>query len=215
MKSHPPILKVCGNCSKDNIKEIVSLSPDYLGFILFKDSPRGVLVEDCADLLSSVPPSIKTVAVIVDFTLESLKKLCEKIPFSAIQLHGEQPLHYILECKDFFVGELIKVFSVDSDFSFETCDEYDGLVDYFLFDTKSGVKGGSGNTFDWKKLSEYQGSTPYFLAGGIDQTHAQEIKELYSYLPTLIGVDINSKFETSPGIKSIEQVKSFVGELRA
>jgi len=215
MKSHPPKLKVCGNCSKDNIKEIVFLSPDYLGFILYKDSPRGVLVEDCADLLSCVPPSIKTVAVIVDLSLESLKKLCEEVSFSAIQLHGEQPLQFVSECRDFFQGEIIKVFSVDSDFSFDACGDYEGLVDYFLFDTKSEVPGGSGNTFDWKKLSEYQGSTPYFLAGGIDQTHAQEIKELYSYLPTLFGVDINSKFEISPGIKSIEQVKRFGGELRA
>jgi phosphoribosylanthranilate isomerase len=205
-----PFVKVCGNTTSENLKEILRAEPSHLGFILYNESPRGVTVEDCKNLLKEVPDSIKTVGVIVDLEIEALQEILKEVSFSALQLHGEQPLSFIQACKRFFKGELIQVFSIDTDFNFGICHEYEQQVDYFLFDTRGVRPGGNGLSFDWKKLNEYQGSTPFFLAGGLTFDHVQSLKELLACFPLLKGFDINSGFEISPGIKSSEQVSAFI-----
>jgi phosphoribosylanthranilate isomerase len=85
-------------------------------------------------------------------------------------------------------------------------------VDYFLFDTKSKLHGGSGKKFDWRVLDEYDLNKPFFLSGGITLEDAETIRHLdYKYL---YGVDINSKFEIVPGTKDINQVKQFIQKIK-
>ena len=88
----------------------------------------------------------------------------------------------------------------------------ENLCDYFLFDTKSDKYGGSGKKFDWHLLKEYKGNIPFILSGGIGSDDAKKVLELK--LPMLYGIDINSKFETKPGIKNIELLNYFLKELQ-
>ena len=60
---------------------------------------------------------------------------------------------------------------------------------------------------------EYKGKTPFFLSGGISVDDAQAIKEIQH--PLLFGVDINSRFEVKPGIKNIEEIKTFAKQLKS
>lgn len=112
--------------------------------------------------------------------------------------------------------ELIKVFSIKNEFNFDILKPYEGIVDYFLFDTKGKLPGGNGYTFNWDVLKDYPSTTPYFLSGGIGLNEIENIKAFnkspaskYCY-----AIDVNSKFEVAPGLKDINELKKFKEQLR-
>ena len=94
----------------------------------------------------------------------------------------------------------------------EATKPYEGLVDYFLFDTKGKSVGGNGEKFDWTVLDAYQGDTPFLLSGGIGPDDAERVKAFHH--PKCIGIDLNSRFETAPAIKDINKLKEFIKTVR-
>jgi phosphoribosylanthranilate isomerase len=80
-----------------------------------------------------------------------------------------------------------------------------------LFDTDSKAFGGTGKTFDWQILNEIEIQIPYFLSGGISLENIENLKIL-NQKPLVL--DINSKFETEPGIKNLEKIKTFKSLLK-
>jgi len=106
--------------------------------------------------------------------------------------------------------EIIKVFSVDDTFDFQTIAEYESVCDYFLFDTKGKNHGGNGQTFNWELLKNYPSKKPFFLSGGIGLEQIETIKNMN--LP-IYAIDVNSKFETQPGLKNIQLLKQLRHEI--
>lgn len=78
---------------------------------------------------------------------------------------------------------------------------YESACQLFLFDTRSRQFGGTGKSFDWNLLNRYEGSVPFFLSGGIAWENREEIGKIKH--PKLAGLDLNSRFETAPGMKNI------------
>jgi len=194
-------IKVCGLKHQDNIEAVSALGPGYAGFIFYEPSPRfaGQLpVEAVGDL----PAYITKTAVFVDESAETINGLLDKYPFDAIQLHGNEPPDFCRIFKDKVI--VIKAFGVDENFDFSLLNAYVNAVDFFLFDTKTTAHGGSGNTFDWNILNYYQLNVPFFLSGGLSLENLDEIKQISH--PQFYGVDLNSRFETAPGMKDINKL---------
>lgn len=198
-------IKVCGMRESINIQELLELELDYMGFIFFQKSKRnaeGLLDEK---LLESFPSTTKKVGVFVNSTKEFILEQHNKYNFQCLQLHGNESPEF---CASFPELEIIKAFGVDDDFDFQKLDPYKNVVDYFLFDTKTPLHGGSGLVFNWQKLKEYDQSKPFFLSGGLS---AKNIKEVLQYQDMNIhAVDVNSKFEIEPGLKNIELLNNSV-----
>ena len=106
--------------------------------------------------------------------------------------------------------EIIKVFSIKDTFDFAVIKEFEGVCDYFLFDTKGKLPGGNGTTFDWNLLKKYPSDKPFFLSGGIGIEEIKLIKDMN--LP-VYAIDVNSKFETKPGFKNKELLQSFQSQI--
>jgi phosphoribosylanthranilate isomerase len=102
--------------------------------------------------------------------------------------------------------EIIKAFGIFPGFDFNQIEQFNEVVDYFLFDTKTTEHGGSGIAFDWKILDQYNGLKPYFLSGGLSPENISEISNLVP--EQLYAIDLNSKFELEPGLKDISSLKS-------
>jgi phosphoribosylanthranilate isomerase len=111
------------------------------------------------------------------------------------------------------VLKIIKAFSVNEDFQFHKTKPFEGVADYFLFDTKTNLPGGSGEKFNWEILNRYNGDTPFLLSGGISPEDAEEIKKIDH--PQLAGIDLNSGFEDEPGLKNIEKLNVFIEEIQS
>lgn len=204
-------LKVCGMKFAANIAAVAALQPDYLGFIFYGKTPR-FINDVSAELIKYIPEQIKTVGVFVDENGEKVKEKINLHQLNAVQLHGKETVDYCKTLKLTFGNlEVIKAFGIDNDFDFSALEEYVDVVDYFLFDTKTKIHGGSGQTFDWKVLDKYNLEKPYFLSGGIDLEHAAAISKIVD--SRLYALDINSKFEIEPGVKDVDKIKEFIAKL--
>jgi len=195
-------IKVCGLKNDENIRSVAALKPDYMGFIFYKSSPR-FASELNSEILKDIPANIGKTAVFVNESAENINKLINLHDFDLIQLHGDETPDF---CQSFRTKvKVIKAFGVTTGFDFEQLKYYLNKVDYFLFDTKAETYGGSGKTFDWSVLNEYKLKVPFFLSGGISPDNISEIESIHH--PQLYGIDLNSKFEDSPGIKNIRQLE--------
>lgn len=202
-------LKVCG--MKLNTSEVAQLRPDYLGFIFWEHSTRffdGALPE--------IPHNSSKIGVFVDAEHETILEKVKKYQLQGIQLHGNENPHYCATILSALKKinqkvDLIKVFSLKNEFDFKVLLPFEEVCDYYLFDTKGRLPGGNGYTFDWSILKKYPSVKPYFLSGGIGLEHLEEIAE-FMQLPEARychAIDVNSKFESKPGFKQIEALKTF------
>ncbi|MCX8490036.1 MAG: phosphoribosylanthranilate isomerase [Cyclobacteriaceae bacterium] len=205
--SRPIALKVCGN--RDNILEVSSLNPDYMGFIFYEPSPRNVGVGFEMPLL---PKSIKKVGVFVNEGVERVKKLVTKFKLDFVQLHGSESVEDCKILTSFGVG-VIKVFSIDTAFDFNSTVPYEGMVDYFLFDTKGKFYGGNAVSFDWNLLASYHQRVPFFLGGGLTPKNLLGLKNLPKM--NLHAIDINSGVEDSPGHKDMARLEAVINILNS
>lgn len=187
----------------DNIREVAALKPDYLGFIFFPQSKRYAEPLD-QELVRGLASSIKTTAVFVDATESQILEICKQFGFRVVQLHGKETPELCRSLKKKGL-EVLKVFLLDKNANFESMEQYLDVCDYFLFDTKSESHGGSGQTFDWSVLQQYPYSKPFFLSGGLSLENIAEVSALKS-LP-LYGIDVNSRFEISPGLKDTAKLQ--------
>lgn len=194
-----------------NISGVVAAHPDYMGFIFYPKSKRFVGFEPLPEVLAVIPDSVKKVGVFVDQTPEHVLSVSACWDLEVIQLHGKESPEF---CEQLQQAGLIviKAFSVDESFDFNTLEAYHESCDFFLFDTKSQLPGGTGKKFNWQLLKNYQLDKPFFLSGGIGPDDLNVIRELNH--PQLFGIDINSGFEISPALKDIDKVGKFISKIR-
>jgi len=190
----------------DNMLQVGSLLPDYMGFIFWPKSARYFDGE-----MPDLPKSIKKTGVFVNESIQGIEAKVIKYDLQAIQLHGQESLAFCSEIKTKFGTsiEIIKVFSADENFDFSVLKPYESVCDYFLFDTKGKLPGGNGTTFDWKILENYPSTKPFFLSGGIGIEEIKKIVEtLHGNVSTkklpIYAIDVNSKFEIEPGLKNVQ-----------
>lgn len=202
------IIKVCGMKFTENREQVEKLPVDLLGYIFYTPSKRFIGEQPDSGLFDS---SLPKVGVFVDENAFEILGLAKNFGFEYIQLHGkENPLTCQILKKQGL--KVIKAFPVDETFDFKKTAPYEKVADYFLFDTKTKLHGGSGQKFDWGILNRYTGHKPFFLSGGIGPDDANEIKKIDH--PKLTGIDLNSGFETEPGLKNIEKLKKFISEIK-
>lgn len=202
------LIKVCGMRDSDNIRDLIRISPDLLGLIFYPQSSRFVSHPQELTKIFSQARDFKLVGVFVDEKKELILQLHKYLNFDLIQLHGSESPEYCQDLKSNGPG-IIKAFGIASKNDIISTIAYEGVADYFLFDTKTIAHGGSGQKFDWKLLESYKGSTPFLLSGGIRPGDHPQINH-----PDFIGVDINSQFEISPGIKDISLVSEYIKQYK-
>jgi phosphoribosylanthranilate isomerase len=199
------IIKTCGMRDADNIRAVSELRIDWMGFIFWAPSSRYV-----SEKPSFLPTRQKRVGVFVDARIEEVKSKADEYALDLIQLHGSESPAFCEWLKANSRQQLIKAFNIATQEDLEQTIPYEGLVDYFLFDTKAKMVGGNGTQFDWSVLSAYQGNTPFLLSGGIGPDDAEKVRNFHH--PQLAGIDLNSRFELSPALKDIEKLKQFITE---
>jgi len=203
--------KVCGITNIEQAEAITSQGVHYIGFIFYPSSKRYALsslsLEDIADFK---PTNAKKVGVFVNETTEKVIEIATKAGLDIIQLHGDEDASYCATIQAVF--PVIKVFRVSKnvpDFAL-----YEKVASYYLLDTDSALYGGTGQHFNWELIKKTRFNKPFFLSGGIGINDIQGIQVLKAATAgkDLVAVDMNSKFETSPGIKNIELIKTFIDE---
>ena len=195
---------------QDNITAVAALQPDYLGFIFYENSPR------CFNgIIPKLPDRIKKTGVFVNADLSTVLDYTERHKLNAVQLHGQETPEFCEALKAKAGITIIKVFSIKDHFDFGVLEPYETVCDFFLFDTKGKLPGGNGYTFNWNVLNTYPSTKPFFLSGGIGLEQVEQLKAFQQsdaarYCHT---IDVNSRFETAPGLKSIERLEQFIKQV--
>jgi phosphoribosylanthranilate isomerase len=193
------ILKVCGMRDPENIRNLVRIKPDWMGLIFYSKSSRWVE--------NHIPstPSIMRVGVFADSPLQEIIPIARSYDLDMVQLHGNETPETCQAVRNEGY-KVIKAFAIFNGFDFSRLKSYQ-LCDYFLFDTRGPLPGGNSFSFDWELLKSYDGDVPFLLSGGIGPESVSRIKD-FSH-PKWIGIDVNSRFEISPGMKDIVMLKVF------
>lgn len=194
----------------DNIRQVEALGIDWLGFIFWPKSSRFV-----HERPAYLPANAKRVGVFVDADIEVVRETAAAYCLDIIQLHGKESPAYIKHlrslCSD-HVAVIVKAFNIATPEDLKQTEPYEGITDYFLFDTKAKMVGGNGTQFDWTVLNDYQGNTPFILSGGIGPDDAEKVKAFHH--PMLAGIDLNSRFETVPAHKDVNLLRTFIETIK-
>ena len=206
----------------ENIQQVAEIQPDYLGFIFYDKSPRNF-----EGIIPELPKEIKKVGVFVNEFIEIVVSLIQEYELDVVQLHGDESVKYIKKLKETLqiaeeelitqlkkkrkpkTIEIVKVFGVKEEFDFSVLKPFEDVVDFFLFDTKGKERGGNGIPFNWEVLENYNSEVPFFLSGGIGLEEVSEVQKLIKSNLPIHALDVNSKFETQPGVKSVKDIKKF------
>lgn len=207
-------IKVCGVNDLQQLKELNELEIDYTGMIFYPASPRSVLDNLKGEEVRNLHLSAKKTGVFVNDPVEEILRQVTEYGLDMVQLHGDETPVFCNHISDHVT--LIKAFRVG-----ETQTEIDRMVrefedvcDYYLFDKGSmGIYGGTGQKFDWKLLKDAEINKPFFLSGGIEFEDLEALGNFHH--PYFYGIDINSRFELSPGIKDMRKIKQFVQGIKS
>ena len=60
-------------------------------------------------------------------------------------------------------------------------------------------------------MQNYPFTKPFFLSGGIGLEDIEQIQIMRKSNLPIYALDVNSKFESEPGVKKIEKLKKFKG----
>ena len=200
------VIKVCGMKHAGNIRELDKLKPDMTGFIFHPSSPR------FADAVPEyMPASSLRVGVFVNSDTDYILYKVREFGLNLVQLHGNESPEQCRAIRSKGI-DIIKAFQLNADNADTITAPYEGLCRYYLFDTPCAAYGGSGKTFDWALTQSYHGNTPFLLSGGI---RPESLEQILSFChPSFAGIDINSGFETAPGLKDTEAIAKFIKRLR-
>ncbi len=202
-------LKICGMKYQENILDVAALSPDYMGFIFYENSPRSI-----DTYIPVIPKSIKKVGVFVNESLENVKKKAAQYNLNTVQLHGHEAPEFCRELKSKGL-EIIKVFSIRNEFDFSRLSAYEPFIDFFFSTLKAQIL----VVMDFALIGACCKNTIrinlIFLSGGIGVEQLESLKKFKNSTAAkqCYAIDINSKFELKPGLKDGIKLKNFIQQL--
>ena len=230
------LIKVCGVRDEENIKQLLALDIDMIGFVFCPDSPRyvqmissmaGIIPEYSKDRYEKQSGTftetddmnrVKRVGVFSDDMPQNIITRIYNYNLDYVQLQGEESPVMIDNLRrsvdpDIREGiKIIKTISVASVADLEQGKAYEGHADLLRFDARCSSDDSRENKFDWSLLDAYHGKTPFLLSGDIGLEDAELLRKFQH--PMCIGIEVNSRFETSPGVKDINLLKRFIVEVR-
>jgi phosphoribosylanthranilate isomerase len=143
-----------------------------------------------------------------------IEKIIREMRPSYIQLHGDESIDRVADIKNNFKIKLIKAISIDNKKDFITAEQYNGLVDIMLYDSKppsdSPQRGGHGLLFDWSMISEVPLPKIWALAGGLNISNVEDAINL-TKAPIL---DVSSGLELMAGLKDHNKIKAFMDKIK-
>ncbi len=217
--SSPPLssrvrVKICGITRQEDADAAVAAGADALGFVFFPKSPRYVAPATAAAIIRALPPLVSTVGLVVDASADEVRVLLQTVPLSLLQFHGDEDDAFCAQ----FGKPWIKALTVKpgSDVAAEIA-RHPGACGILLDAWHPDLKGGTGQTFDWRRFPENTGK-PLVLAGGLSPENvAEAVKMTRPY-----AVDVSGGVEKTDaaglpqkGIKDALKIEAFIKAVSA
>ena len=194
-------VKICGITTVEDAHMAIEAGADALGFVFYDKSPRNLLPERAAEIISSLPPFIHVVGLFVHAQLDFVNATADRCRLDIVQLHGDESQEFCARVN----RRVIKAFRVKDITSLDRMEEY-RVAGYLLDAYSPKAFGGTGVTFNWDTAVVAKKFGPIILAGGLTPDNvAEAIGHVSPY-----GVDVSSGVESAPGVKDPAKVREFI-----
>jgi phosphoribosylanthranilate isomerase len=205
-----PRIKFCGMTRAEDAELAVALDAWAIGLILWPQSKRFVPAEVATAIAKPLRRKVEIAGVFVNQPLDEVERLADVIGLSIVQLHGDEGPSYAKEVARRTGAKVIKAQSVRLASDVVAIQAF--RTDFHLLDThREGLRGGTGETFDWRMLARRRSEVPLLLSGGLTPENVAEA--IAAVDPW--GVDVASGVESAPGVKDPEKMKAFAAAVRS
>lgn len=206
-------IKVCGMTQLEQVDELAEMGVTFAGFIFYSKSPRYVFKNMTTTQIRK-ENNINKVGVFVNASIEEVLHMVDECRLHMVQLHGDETPKFCEKIADYV--SVVKAFRLSDNDNLEWMTRpYMDMCDMFMFDTMGAGYGGTGKKFEWDILKNTTIGKPFFLSGGIEPGDEEKLNAFATepVAKALFAIDINSRFEVSPGIKDMKKVRTFVRNL--
>lgn len=194
-------IKICGLTNRDDAMAALDFGADYLGFILYPESPRGITAGQLIHLLDKIDQSGRAIGVFVNESRVNIEKIAKDCNLYAVQIHGdEQP--------EDFTDMPVPVWRAvkHQNNMFVPSPEKWQVERYVVDAAVPGLYGGTGVEADWNEAAKLAEAYPVMLSGGLTPDNVADAIRIVKP----IGVDVASGVEIEPGRKDHEKMKAFI-----
>jgi phosphoribosylanthranilate isomerase len=199
-------IKICGITRQQDALAAAAAGADAVGFVFHSPSPRYVVPAVARTIAKALPPFVTSVGLFVDAPVDTVRSALAMVPLGILQFHGDEPAEF---CGQFGLPYMkaVRVHSGTDLLQYAT--RYPDAAALLLDAYRSGVPGGTGETFDWDlipvglncRIVLSGGLTPDNVAGGIERVRPW-------------AVDVASGVEASPGLKDGQLIRRFAAAVR-
>lgn len=208
-------VKVCGMTDLEQIRQLDAMGVDFAGFIFYPKSPRYAVRHLSGEQLKKARLRLGKVGIFVNATYDEVMKQVDSYGLDMVQLHGDETPRFCEQLANYIT--VIKVFRLGEDDPIDwIIRPYQDYCDMFLFDTEGAGYGGTGKKFNWNVLKAAHIEKLFFLSGGIEPADVEKLKD-FAKEPVarkMFSIDINSKFELSPGVKDLKKIRAMLDGLK-
>ena len=169
-------MKICGVTRLDDAQLAVELGAWAVGMVFYSASQR----------------------------LDEIADVSERVGLTLVQLHGDEGPAFCAEVARRTGARTIKAASVRGLFTVRSLERFH--TDFHLVDGYApGLRGGTGERFDYSLLSKRRSKLPLIVGGGLDADRVgAAIATTHPF-----AVDVASGVEASPGIKDPQRMRAF------
>jgi len=207
-------VKICGVTNLPDAELAVELGAWAVGLIFHAESPRSCSLEQARGIAAALRRRVEVCGVYVNAPLEEIEHDADELGLTMIQLHGEEGPSFCAEVRRRTGARVIKAAQVAGPGDVRDLERFH--TDFHLLDARAraterqGLRGGTGETFDWGLVAERRSTVPLILSGGLrPENVAEAIAATKPY-----AVDSASATEASPGHKDPERLRAFFAAVK-
>jgi len=195
-------VKICGITRVEDALAAAHSGADAIGLVFYADSPRAVGLEQARAVVQALPPFVTTVGLFVDAAPEEIRAVLAALPLDMLQFHGGESPE---ACRGYGRPYLKALRMREGADLLDLAQPYEDAAGILVDSYVEGVPGGTGQTFDWSRLSDGI-PRPLILAGGLNPDNvATAVAQVRPW-----AVDVSGGVEAAPGVKDAAKIEAFI-----
>ena len=210
-----PLVKICGLTNLPDAELAVELGAWALGMIFYDGSPRRCSPAEAIAITTALRRRVELCGVFVNAPLEEIVSRTDELGLTLIQLHGDEGPSFCSEVRRRTGARIIRAAQVAGSSDIQDLERFH--VDFHLLDARAravarkGMRGGTGETFDWHLVGGRRSTVPLILSGGLTPENlAEAIDVVHPY-----ALDTASATESAPGHKDPARLRAFFDAVRS
>jgi len=204
-------VKICGVRRLEDARLAAELGAWAVGMIFYGGSRRRCTIDQAELITAALRRRTELAGVFVNATLGEVADTAERVGLTLIQLHGDEGPAFCAEVARRTGARTIRAMPIATAGALQDLERFH--TDFHLLDGHSpGLRGGTGERFDWGLLAGRRSLVPSIISGGLD---ASNVGEAIAAATSPFAVDVASGVESTPGVKDEQRMHAFFAAARS